>query len=113
MVRVVEEEILLKRGVALGVGPGYVLFDQFRDDSTGAGIDVLRCRGPWSLGIELVHIDGFALGSALDGSCALVVVFVGLGLAVVGDTFDAVFFVPDNGTVSAIGVLGPAGLVAV
>ncbi len=109
----IEEQILLKRGAALGVGPGYVLFDQFGDDAGGAGIDVFGGRGPWSLGVELVDIDGFALGATLDGAGALIVVFVGLGLAVIGDALDAVFFVPDDGPVGAVGVLGPAGLVAV
>ena len=108
MVRMIEVEILLKRGVALGVGAGGVLFDEFRDDSAGAGIDMLRSSSTGSLGIELVHIDGFALGAAFDGSIALVVVFVGLGVALVRDALDAVFFVPEDGPVGAVGVLGPA-----
>src|SRR5713226_2029280 len=109
----IEEQILLKRGAALGVGPGDVLFDQFRDDSDGAGIDVFGGRGSWSLGVELVDIHGFAVGAAFNSSCALIVVFVVLFLAVVGNTLDAVFFVPDDGTAGAVGVLGPASLVAV
>src|SRR5216684_9135956 len=109
----VEEEILLKRGAALGVGPGDVLFDQFGDDTDCSGIHVFGGRGPWSLGVELVDIDGFAVGAAFDGSGALIVVFVVLFLAVVGNTFDAVFFVPDDGTAGAVGVLGPASLGAV
>src|SRR5713226_4474537 len=104
----IEEQILLKRGAALGVGPGDVLFDQFRDYSGGAGIDVFGGRGPRPLGVELVDVDGFAVGAAFDGSCALVVVFVVLFLAVVGNAFDAVFFVPDDGAAGAVGVLGPA-----
>src|SRR5712692_1037481 len=109
----IEEQVFLKRGIALGVGPGDVLFDQFRDDSGGAGIDMFGGRGPRSLGVELVDIDGFAVGAALDGSGALIVVFVVLFLAVVGNTFDAVFFAPDDGAAGAVGVLGPASLVAV
>src|SRR5713226_3559842 len=107
MVRMIEEQILLKRSAALGVGPGDVLFDQFRDDSYGSGIDMLGGRGPRSLGVELVDIHGFAVGAAFDGSGALIVVFVVLFLAVVTDALDAVFFVPDEGTAGAVGVLGP------
>src|SRR5713226_3714539 len=113
MVRMVEKEILLKRGVALGVSARGVLFDQFRDDSAGSGINMLRSGGTRSLGVELVHIDGFALRTAFDDAVALIVVLIGLSLAVVGNTFYAVFFVPDDGPVGAVGVLGPTGLVAV
>src|SRR5229473_5288678 len=108
MIRMIEEQILLKLGAALGVGPGDVLFDQFGDDTDCAGIDVFGGRGPWSLGVELVDVDGFAVGAAFDGSCALIVVFVVLFLAVVTDALDAVFFVPDDGAAGAVGVLGSA-----
>ena len=113
MIGMVEVEILLKRGVALGVGTRGVLLDEFRDDSTRSGIDVLCSSRTRPLGVELVDIDGFTLGTAFDGSIALVVVFVGLGMALIGDALDAVFFVPDNGPVGAVGVLGPTGLIAV
>jgi len=113
MIRMIEVEILLKRGVAQRIGAGGVLFYELGDDAAGAGIDVFGTVGPWSLSVELVHIDSFALGATFDDAVALVVVFVGLGLALVAHALNTVFFVPDNGPVGAVGVLGPTGLIAV
>src|SRR5713226_7012264 len=103
----IEEQVLPKRGAALGVGPADAMFDQFGDDTDCSGIHMFGGRGPRSLGVELVDIHGFAVGAAFDGSGALIVVFVVLFLAVVTDALDAVFFVPDDGAAGAVGVLGP------
>ena len=62
---------------------------------------------------SLVDVGGLALGAALDDALAGVVVFVGLGVAVVRDLLNAVLFVPDDGAAGAVLDVIPAGLVAV
>src|SRR5258706_10091844 len=108
VIGVIEEEIFLEGGVAVRIGSDGVLLHEFRDDSRGAGVDVLGAGGARSLGEELINVYCFALRSALDGSGALVVVLIGLGLAVVGDGLGSILFVPGDGSTVAVGVLGPA-----
>ena len=75
--------------------------------------DVLGANLAVPHGVKLVDVGGLALRPALDDPLARVVVFVGLGVAVVGDLLNTVFFVPNDRAPRAVLDVIPTGLVAV
>ena len=114
VIRMIEVQILFKRGLAVGVGVGDILAHEFGGDARGAGVDVLGPGRPRARGKKLVDVDRLALGAALDDAVALVsrygllpsggitpslegIVFVGLLVAVVEEAMNAVLLIPDNG----------------
>ena len=113
VVRMIEVEVLLKGGLACRIAVWDVLAQELGDDARGAGVDVLGAGRSRAAGEELVHIDGFALGTTFDETVSCIIVFVGLLVAVVEDRLDAVLLIPNDRSSCAVSVVGPTGLVAV
>ena len=88
-------------------------FDQLGDKPRAACKDVLGADLAIPHGVELVDVGGLALRPALDDALARIVVFVGLGVTVVGDLLNAALFVPHDRAPRAVLDVIPAGLVAV
>ncbi len=78
------------------------LEQELGDQPRAACKDVLGADLAIADGVELVDVSGFALRSAFDHPFTGVVVFVGLGVAVIGNLLDAVFFVPEDRPAGAV-----------
>src|SRR5689334_17547797 len=104
----VEEEVLLNRRIAIWVRAGFVLLHQLADHARGTDKHVLGADFSVSNREPLVHVDGLALGSALDDALTRVVVLVGFLMTIIEDRLDTILFVPDDRSTRTVVVVVPA-----